>query len=58
MICNKNYSADILRVCEIKNLIWVMRFQSPEVYTAAFQFFMDSDFCHNYLHALYLFECL
>ena len=21
--------ADILRVCEIKDLIWVMRFQSP-----------------------------
>ena len=24
-----NYLADILRVCEIKDLIWVMRFQSP-----------------------------
>ena len=23
--------ADILRVCEIKDLIWVMRFQSPLV---------------------------
>ena len=32
MICNKNYLADILRVCEIKDLIWVMRFQSPLVY--------------------------
>ena len=32
MICNNNYLADILRVCEIKNLIWVMRFQSPLVY--------------------------
>ena len=29
MICNNNYLADILRVCEIKDLIWVMRFQSP-----------------------------
>ena len=32
MICNNNYFADILRVCEIKDLIWVMRFQSPLVY--------------------------
>ena len=21
-------------------------------------FFIDSDFCHNYYHTLYLFECL
>ena len=26
MICNNNYLADILRVYEIKDLIWVMRF--------------------------------
>ena len=32
MICNNNYFADILGVCEIKDLIWVMRFQSPLVY--------------------------
>ena len=32
MICNNNYLADIIRVCEIKDLIWVMRFQSPLVY--------------------------
>ena len=32
MICNNNYLADILRVCKIKDLIWVMRFQSPLVY--------------------------
>ena len=32
MICNNNYLADILRVCEIKDLIWVMLFQSPQVY--------------------------
>ena len=32
MICNNNNLADILRVCEIKDLIWVMRFQSPLVY--------------------------
>ena len=32
MIFNNNYLADILRVCEIKDLIWVMRFQSPLVY--------------------------
>ena len=32
MICNNNYLADILRVREIKDLIWVMRFQSPLVY--------------------------
>ena len=32
MICNNNYLADILRVCEIKDLIWAMRFQSPLVY--------------------------
>ena len=31
MICNNNF-ADILRVCEIKDLIWVMRFQCPLVY--------------------------
>ena len=29
---NNNYLADILRVCEIKDLIWVMRFKSPLVY--------------------------
>ena len=22
------------------------------------KFFIDSDFCHNYLHTLYLFACL
>ena len=32
MIRNDNYLAGILRVCEIKDLIWVMRFQSPLVY--------------------------
>ena len=32
MICDNNYLADILRVCEIKDLIWVMRFQSLLVY--------------------------
>ena len=26
---NNNYLADILWVCEIKDLIWMMRFQSP-----------------------------
>ena len=29
MICTKNYLADILRVFEIKDPIWVTRFQSP-----------------------------
>ena len=29
MVCNNNHLADILRFCEIKDLIWVMRFQSP-----------------------------
>ena len=38
MICNNNYLADILRVCEIKNLIWVMRFQSPLVYYCLYGF--------------------
>ena len=32
MICNNSYLAAILRVCEMKDLIWVMRFQSPLVY--------------------------
>ena len=32
MICNNKYLADILRICEIKDLIWVMRFKSPLVY--------------------------
>ena len=32
MICNNNDLADILSVCEIKDSIWVMRFQSPLVY--------------------------
>ena len=32
MICNNNYLADIGRACDIKDLIWVMRFQSPLVY--------------------------
>ena len=27
MICNNNYLADIRRVCEIKDLIWVMLFE-------------------------------
>ena len=36
MICNNNYLADIIRVCEIKDLIWVMRFQSPLVYFISF----------------------
>ena len=31
MICNNNYLADILRVCEIKDLFLVMHFQSPYV---------------------------
>ena len=28
MICNNTYLNDIQRVCEIKDLIWVIRFQS------------------------------
>ena len=32
MICNNGYLANILRVCEIKDLILMMRFQSPYVY--------------------------
>ena len=32
MICNNNDLVDILRVCEIKDLIGVVRFQSPLVY--------------------------
>ena len=38
MIWNNNDLADILRVCEIKDLIWVMRFQSPLVYVIAAKF--------------------
>ena len=35
------------------------RLQIGTISTAAFQFFfIDSDYCHNYLHALYVFECL
>ena len=37
MICNNNYLADILRLCEMKDLIWVMRFQSPLVYIQLIQ---------------------
>ena len=29
MLCNRIYLVDIFRVCNIKDLIWVMRFQSP-----------------------------
>ena len=29
MIYNNNYLADILMVCDLKDLIWVMRFHSP-----------------------------
>ena len=36
MICNNNYLTEILRVCEIKDLIWVMLFQSPLVYFIMF----------------------
>ena len=32
MICNNNNLTDILRVYEIKDSFWVMRFQSPLVY--------------------------
>ena len=28
------------------------------IYTAAFQNFTASDFCHNYLHTLHFFACL
>ena len=28
----KNYPAEMLRVCKIKDLSWVIRFQSPKVY--------------------------
>ena len=38
MICNNSYLADFLRVREIKDLIWVMRFQSPLVYYQIHQF--------------------
>ena len=41
MICNNNYFADIHRVCEIKDLIWVMSFQSPKVYFCVFIFFLN-----------------
>ena len=30
--CNNINPTDILRVCEIMDSIWVMLFQSPEVY--------------------------
>ena len=33
MICNNIYLTDILRVCEIKDLILVMRYQSHLVYS-------------------------
>ena len=39
MICKNNYLADILRVCEIKDLIWVMRFQSIYAYSDITCFF-------------------
>ena len=32
MIYNDNYPADILMFCLIKDLLWVMRFQSSYVY--------------------------
>ena len=38
MICNKNYLADILRVCEIKDLIWVMRFKVLKYILMTFAF--------------------
>ena len=41
MICNKNYFTDILRVCAIKDLNWVMRFQSPKVYHALILFIIQ-----------------
>ena len=52
MICNNNYLADILRVCEIKDLIWVMRFQSPLVYNCCC---FDSD---NLLRFMKMVKCL
>ena len=36
MICDNNYLADILRVCKIKDLTWVMRFYSPLVYRGSY----------------------
>ena len=48
MICNNNYLAAILRVCEIKDLIWVMRFQSPLVYLkCAKNFFWQNSLFHS-----------
>ena len=56
MICNNNYLADILGVCEIKDLIWVMRFQSPLVYVYLLSTFSDSCLlfaCCFFFHAVY-----
>ena len=49
MICNNNYLADILRVCEIKDLICVMRFQSPLVYFFFFFSMLSKNkkWCHD-----------
>ena len=45
MLCSNNYLADILRVCEIKDLIWVMRFQSPLVYLMVHIGYFIDDIC-------------
>ena len=45
MIRKNNYFADILRVCEIKDLIWVMRFQRPLVYVKDLR-----DIMHVFMH--------
>ena len=54
MICNNSYLADILRVCEIKDLIWVMRFQSPEVYIYISVSVKYSDLAHALIENMYL----
>ena len=52
MICNNNYLADILRVCDIKDLIWVMRFKSPLVYFGDI-LNINNIYCDNMVNQIY-----
>ena len=56
---NNNYLADIHRVYEIKDLIWVMRFQSPQVYdTQQLHIVSDSESKHQAAGVHTAYHCL
>ena len=51
-----NLSDFALEVCVSIDMFNLMR--QRQYIQLLSKIFIDSDFCHNYLHTLYLFECL